>query len=110
MPSFDASPMQTSLFRFVGQLIGWPGVFAVAIALAAAGVWIGWPWLVAVGIAPIVLGLAPCLLMCGAMCAANLCMRPKQEKLSVTGENNKTAAASDSCCQSVSFDEPREKA
>lgn len=109
MVSFDASQSQTSGIRFVRQLIAWRGVLAMAIALAAAGLWFGWPWLVAAGIAPIILALAPCLLMCGAMCATNLCMRPKQEKRSAAAEENATTAASSSCCHSASFDEPREK-
>lgn len=52
-------------------------VVASAVALAA-GVWFGWPALVAAGLAPILLAVAPCLVMCGAMCTANACSRPKK--------------------------------
>ena len=49
-----------------------------AVTLAAAGLWFGWPALVAAGVAPIILAVAPCLLMCGVMCAANACSRPNK--------------------------------
>jgi hypothetical protein len=109
MTAFDASPAPTSKLGLLRWLIGWRGILALAIALAAAGLWLGWPWLVAAGAAPIILALAPCLLMCGAMCAANLCMRPKQEKRLARGEANESSAVSDSCCDSVPFNKSREK-
>lgn len=109
MTAFDVSPAPTSKLGLLRRLIGWRGVLAIAIAFAAAGLWLGWPWLVAAGVAPIILALAPCLLMCGAMCAANLCMRPKQEKRSAVGEDSESSAASDSCCGSAPFNKSREK-
>lgn len=44
-----------------------------AIALAVIGVWAGWGWVVALGIAPLILAVAPCLIMC----ALGLCMMGK---------------------------------
>jgi hypothetical protein len=110
MTSFDASLSHNLLRRLVHQLIGWRLALTVGIALAAGGLWFGWPWLVAAGIAPIILALAPCLLMCGAMCAASLCMRPKQEKLQAVEDDSKSALASESCCHSALPSEPRGKA
>lgn len=49
-----------------------------AAALSAAALWFGSPWLIVAGAAPLLVALAPCLLMCGAMCALKLCMTPKQ--------------------------------
>jgi hypothetical protein len=46
------------------------------------------------------LALAPCLLMCGAMCAANLCMRPKQE-IAASEAATDDGAASTGCCGST---------
>ena len=73
-------------------------VVASAVAIAAAGVWFGWPALVAAGLAPILLAMAPCLLMCGAMCAAKACSRPKERNsagaASTSVEAHEAAAAS----------------
>lgn len=49
-----------------------------AVALGAAALWFGWPWLVVAGIAPLLIALAPCLVMCGAMCAMKACSKPKK--------------------------------
>jgi len=43
---------------------------ATGIAIAVAGTALGWGWLSAIGAAPIILSLAPCLLMC----ALGMCM------------------------------------
>ena len=47
-----------------------------AIGIVGAGLWFGWPTLTVLGIAPLLLALAPCLLMCGAMCAMKACSKP----------------------------------
>lgn len=46
---------------------------------AAAGLFLGWDWLVAIGAATVIIALAPCLIMCGAMCAMHKCMNKKSE-------------------------------
>ncbi len=46
---------------------------------AAAGLFLGWDWLVAIGAASLIIALAPCLIMCGAMCAMHKCMNKKSE-------------------------------
>ena len=43
--------------------------------LGGAALWLGWPWLVVAGIAPILITILPCLIMCGAMCAFNMCSK-----------------------------------
>ncbi len=50
-------------------------VIGAAVAIGAAGLWFGWPWLVVAGVAPILVALAPCLVMCGAMCAIGACRK-----------------------------------
>src|SRR5687768_11178760 len=97
MPLFDASPSQSSDLKIGRQLMSWRGLLIVGLGASAAGLWFGWPWLVAVGVAPFIVAALPCLLMCGVMCAANLCMRPKQQKQSSVALTENTAA-SDSCC------------
>lgn len=46
---------------------------------AAAGMFLGWDWLVAIGAASVIIALAPCLIMCGAMCAMRMCQNKKSE-------------------------------
>jgi hypothetical protein len=47
-----------------------PSLIALAIVATVAGLFFGWGWLVAIGLAPILVSLAPCLLMC----ALGICM------------------------------------
>jgi hypothetical protein len=90
--SFDASQSQLVGSRIVRQLISWRGLLVVGTGVGATGLWLGWPWLVAAGIAPFIIAALPCLLMCGVMCAANLCMRPKQEEQSAATEVTEVTA------------------
>ena len=46
---------------------------------AAAGLFLGWDWLVAIGAAGVIIALAPCLIMCGAMCVMHKCLNKKSE-------------------------------
>ncbi|NDV89329.1 hypothetical protein GTW51_21945 [Aurantimonas aggregata] len=63
----------------LGRLANRRNLVAAAAGIGAASLWFGWPWLVVTGLAPLLLALAPCLLMCGAMCAMKLCTKPKQQ-------------------------------
>lgn len=108
LPAVNPSSSQSSETRSVHQSISWLGVLAAGIGLGAVGFWSSWSWLVSAGIAPIMLALAPCLLMYGAMCAANLCLRPRQSKPSVSAEDNETTLASD--CHPLPRNGPRENA
>jgi hypothetical protein len=48
-----------------------PRLIALGFVAIGAGVYFGWGWLVAVGLAPILVSLAPCLLMCAlGICVA----------------------------------------
>jgi hypothetical protein len=108
MLSFDASQSQNSDLKIARQLMSWPGLIVVGLGASAAGLWFGWPLLVAVGAAPIIVAALPCLLMCGVMCAAILCMRPIQEKQSSIALTENTAA-SESCCDPSPPSRQREK-
>jgi YHS domain-containing protein len=48
-------------------------LIAAAIGLAVIGLASGWSWVVALGLAPLILGVAPCLIMC----ALGACMMGK---------------------------------
>ncbi|MEH6719975.1 MAG: hypothetical protein V7704_13920 [Aurantimonas endophytica] len=67
----------------LGKLANRRNLVLAAVGIGAASLWFGWPWLVVTGLAPLLLALAPCLLMCGAMCAMKLCTKPKQPRQAV---------------------------
>lgn len=46
-----------------------------AVGLGGAALWFGWPWLVLAGVVPVLVALAPCLIMWGAMCAMGACRK-----------------------------------
>lgn len=71
-----------------------------AVALGGAGLWFGWPWLVVAGIAPIIVALAPCLIMCGAMCAMKMCS--KKPSGAAGSDTNPTVTARTGSEQSAS--------
>nr|WP_246206092.1 hypothetical protein [Propylenella binzhouense] len=54
-------------------------LIGVAAALIAGGAAFNWGWLVAVGVAPLLLSLAPCLIMCGlGLCMTRSCSKHEQ--------------------------------
>ena len=56
-------------------------VLAVAgLAVIGTGLGLGWDWLTAIGIAPIIVSVAPCLIMC----ALGVCMMGRGHKASST--------------------------
>jgi len=57
------------------RLIAWLTVLLL-VSVFGAVLWVGWPWLVAAGYVPLLIAALPCILMCGVMCATNLCLRP----------------------------------
>jgi hypothetical protein len=61
-------------------------LIAAALVIGAGALWMGWPWLVVAGVAPLLVALAPCLLMCGAMCAVKACCKPSPKADAVTQE------------------------
>jgi hypothetical protein len=63
-----------------GVLQSWLGnrrvLMVSGLALGGAGLALGWDWLAAVGAAPLILAVAPCLVMC----ALGMCMMGKGNK------------------------------
>lgn len=56
--------------RLPRWLAGWRGLAILGILLVVAGLYAGWGWLAAVGLAPLILSVAPCLVMCAVgLCA-----------------------------------------
>ena len=57
--------------------LGRRGLMLAAMALIGAGLALNWGWLTAVGAAPLILSLAPCVVMCGLglcmTCRSNSC-------------------------------------
>lgn len=55
-------------------LAGRRGLVLLGAGVAIPAIWLGWPWLLAAGIAPILISLAPCLIMCGlGLCMMRSC-------------------------------------
>ena len=84
---------------FLGPLLRDRRVLIVAaLGLAVIGIGAGWSWVVALGLAPLILGVAPCLIMC----ALGACMMGKGMSgpssgpavKAGTGDNLSTDAAS----------------
>jgi hypothetical protein len=52
-----------------GALLAWIGnryvLTAIGLAIVGSGLALGWDWLTAIGVAPIIVSVAPCLIMCG---------------------------------------------
>ena len=77
----DASTSETSFARSKGVTLpswlrGRRGLILLAVALAVAAVGLGWPWLLAAGAVPLLLSLAPCLIMCGlGFCMMKSCSK-----------------------------------
>jgi len=59
-----------------GALRSWIGnryvLAAVGLAIAGSGLALGWGWLAAVGVAPLIVSVAPYLVMC-AVCLGVMC-------------------------------------
>ena len=74
-----ASCCSTATFP-AADMRSWLGnrrVLAVGgLAIGGAGLALGWDWLTAVGIAPLLISVAPCLIMC----ALGMCMMGKAGK------------------------------
>lgn len=51
-------------------------VLVAGTAIALGGLGLGWGWLTAIGLAPLILSVAPCLIMC----ALGMCMMGKAAK------------------------------
>ena len=56
-------------------------LIVTALVLSGAAAALGWPWLVAVGAAPLIVAVAPCLVMC----AFGLCMTAMSKPCSASG-------------------------
>ena len=78
---------------------GRTGLLLSASALGGAALWFGWPWLVVAGIAPILISIAPCLIMCGAMCAIGMC---KKKSGSAAADGSSTVTAQSGAVQLAS--------
>ncbi len=61
-----------------------PVLLLIALGGAtAAGLWLGWPAMVAAGVAPILIGLAPCAVMCAlGLCVGGMGRRALRQPLS----------------------------
>ena len=77
----DASTSETSFAQRQDKVLptwlrGRRGLVLAAIALAAPAIWLGWPWLLAAGAVPLLVSLAPCLIMCGlGFCMMKSCSK-----------------------------------
>jgi hypothetical protein len=65
-PRTQALSFLLTYFLALGPYLGnrWV-MIAIGAFVVVIGAYLGWGWVVAAGIAPIILALAPCLIMCG---------------------------------------------
>lgn len=85
------TPLRQDLFHAARYYLrGWRGLVALAVLFAIPAFMIGGPWLVAAGLVPILVSLAPCLIMC----ALGLCMMKAANK-NTAGSGAANAAPSD---------------
>lgn len=66
----SSRPPQIGVGRLRHYLGGRRGLIVLAAAVLGIGAFLNWGWLVAAGIAPLLIGFAPC----AVMCALGLCM------------------------------------
>ena len=89
-----ASPVPVSAPR--SRLGGRRRLILTAVALAVPAIWLGWPWLLAAGIGPVLLSLAPCLIMCGlGFCMLRSCSKQEQPGSAAADAAMKAAGASE---------------
>ena len=77
-----ASPTQAAISLIQAALRNRLVLIAAGIAIILGGLGLGWGWLTAIGLAPIILSVAPCLIMC----AFGMCMMGKAGK-SMSAQN-----------------------
>ena len=79
MKASETLPSPEPLNGVHSWLSGRRGLIVAAIALAIPAIWLGWPWLLAAGLVPILISLAPCLIMCGlGFCMMRSCSKREQ--------------------------------
>lgn len=101
----DATLTRDVLAAFRYYIGGRRALLILGVAALAGGLAFNWSWLVAIGAAPIILSVAPCLVMC----ALGLCMHktfngPAQPS---TGEGQSSHAAS--CCHGIESQPAKDK-
>lgn len=77
-----ASPTQAACGLVQAALRNRLVLIAAGIVIILGGLGLGWGWLTAIGLAPIILSVAPCLIMC----AFGMCMMGKATK-SISAQN-----------------------
>ena len=65
-------------------------LLALGAGVLVVGAALNWSWLVAAGIAPILIGVLPCLVMCG-LGACMMCRSEKQSPSSPDAANERTS-------------------
>lgn len=72
--AFAPAPTVPSLIRIAlhNRMV----LLVAGTAIALGGLGLGWGWLTAIGLAPLILSVAPCLIMC----AFGMCMMGKAAK------------------------------
>ena len=81
------SPMAGPLFALRGFLRTRLGVIAMAALAIGGGFYFGWGYVVAAGLAPLIIGVAPCAVMCGL----GLCMAGGKKSQDTNNQGANTA-------------------
>ncbi len=89
----EASASEATLAQSKGMALpawlrGRRALILGAVVLAVPAIWLGSPWLLAAGAVPLLLSLAPCLIMCGL----GFCM---MKSCSKQGASRTTSASTD---------------
>lgn len=91
----EASASEATLAQGKGMAVpawlrGRRGLILAAVVLAVPAIWLGWPWLLAAGAVPLLVSLAPCLIMCGL----GFCMMKSCSKQGAPGAGSTAADTS----------------
>lgn len=78
-------------------------LIAATVAIAGAGLWLGWPTLGILGLTPLIIALAPCLIMCGGLGAMMACSKSGKKN---SAEQATTPASAEAVAETPALPKP----
>lgn len=101
----EASLTRDVLAAFRYYVGGRSALLILGIAALLGGLVFNWSWLVAIGAAPIILSVAPCLVMC----ALGLCMHKAMGGSAQPPAGEEQSSRATSCCEGVESQTAKDK-